>query len=170
MRDALNIDFSNISNNISGVNKPINLSTKLVKALRQVSESLNESKRKSVVKLEVNGENFELPSEFGPILIELANKAANRSQIHIVGSRDTFTTQQAADYLGYSRPTLIKMLDEYKIPITLVGKHRKIEFTELIRLENQIKAERKKFLEDMAKEDYELGKLEGFDPVKNARR
>ena len=53
---------------------------------------------------------------------------------------------------------------------TLVGKHRNIEFTELIRLENQIKAERKKFLEDMAKEDYELGKLEGFDPVKNARR
>ncbi|NBT49157.1 MAG: helix-turn-helix domain-containing protein [Actinobacteria bacterium] len=90
--------------------------------------------------------------------------------MQIIGTSENLTTQQAADYLGYSRPTLIKLLDEYKIPISLVGKHRKIQFSDVIRLENKIKAERKKFLDDLALEDYELGRLEGFDPVKNARR
>ena len=165
-----NVDFSNISNNIPSMNKPIKLTERLIKSLEQINDFLNSSKRRSRVKLEIGGKSFELPSEFASLLVELAEKASVGSQIQIIGSKETLTTQQAADYLGYSRPTLIKLLDEYKISITFVGKHRRIQLAELYRLENQIRAERNHYLEEMAKEDYELGKLEGFDPVKNARR
>jgi len=166
----IDVDFSNISNNISSMNKPLKLSAKLIRSLEEISTLVVSLRSKSVVRLEINGSRFQLPSEFVSILVSMAEKAKDGSEIQIIGTSENLTTQQAADYLGYSRPTLIKLLDEYKIPISLVGKHRKIQFSDVIRLENKIKAERKKFLDDMALEDYELGRLEGFDPVKNARR
>jgi len=166
MINGINVDFSNISNNTLTMNQPLKLSPKLAKLLKQIGLAVATSRKSPVIKLEINSLSFQLPSDFAKLLIQLGDKADSGSDIQIISSSQTLTTQQAADYLGYSRPTLIKLLDEYRIPISLVGRHRKIEFSHVMHLENLIKAERQKFLEEMAKEDYELGKLEGFDPVK----
>jgi excisionase family DNA binding protein len=70
------------------------------------------------------------------------------------------TTQEAADYLGYSRPTLIKLLDEYKVPISKVGKHRKIAFDAVTSLQLQIQVNRQQAIRDLQKLEVELGLLD----------
>ena len=160
------VDFANISNSIPSMNSNLKLSRESRKVLGQLSASLSGVKIKGKVKVEVEGKRFELPADFAKALLAFAQHVEVGESLQVVSVEEKLTTQQAADYLGYSRPTLIKLLDEYEVQITKVGRHRKIPFSELLKLENKIKSERQRYLMEMAREDYKLGKLEGFDPVK----
>jgi excisionase family DNA binding protein len=57
------------------------------------------------------------------------------------------TTQQAADYLNVSRPFLIKLLEQKKIPYRFVGTHRRIHIKDVARYNDAIERERRDVLD-----------------------
>jgi excisionase family DNA binding protein len=67
------------------------------------------------------------------------------------------TTQTAADMLGCSRPYLVKLLEEGKIPFSKVGKHRRILMKDLINYKRQMKEDRKQALTELMRMDEEAG-------------
>lgn len=90
---------------------------------------------------------------FGTIL-----KAMSEGKpISIVPLATEVTTQKAAEILGCSRPHLVKLLEEGKIPFVKVGKHRRILFEDVMEYKKQMKADQKKHLIDMMNLDEELG-------------
>lgn len=90
---------------------------------------------------------------FGTIL-----KAMSEGKpISIVPLATEVTTQKAAEILGCSRPHLVKLLEEGKIPFVKIGKHRRILFEDVMEYKKQMKAEQKKHLIDMMNLDEELG-------------
>lgn len=90
---------------------------------------------------------------FGTIL-----KAMSEGKpISIVPLATEVTTQKAAEILGCSRPHLVKLLEEGKIPFVKVGKHRRILFEDVTEYKKQMKADQKKHLIDMMNLDEELG-------------
>lgn len=78
------------------------------------------------------GDQVELPAEVYRILRQVVEAMRNGLAVTVVPQSLTLTTQQGADLLGVSRPTLIKLLDGGRIPFERVGMHRRIQLRDLL--------------------------------------
>ena len=67
------------------------------------------------------------------------------------------TTQEAADLLNVSRPTLIQLLGEGKIEFRKVGTHRRVRLDSLMSYKRALHADRLAALAELMAYDEELG-------------
>jgi excisionase family DNA binding protein len=65
------------------------------------------------------------------------------------------TTQQAADLLGISRPTLIKLLEANEIPYEKPGRHRRIRLSDVLAYQDRRRQERRARLADITRQAVE---------------
>ena len=96
------------------------------------------------------GDRTELPAELYQLLRQVVEALQHGLAVTVVPQTMTMTTQEAADLLGVSRPTLIKLLDEHKIPYERVGSHRKIVLRDLLAYQERRRAEQYAALEATA--------------------
>ncbi len=66
-------------------------------------------------------------------------------------------TQQVADVLNVSRPFLVNLFEEGKIPHVKVGTHRRIVFEDLMHYKNSVDRERRKVLDELVTQSEALG-------------
>ena len=62
------------------------------------------------------------------------------------------TTQQAADHLGISRPTLVKLLEQGEIPFTKVGRHRRMTLEDAMAYEQSSRQSRREALRELTEQ------------------
>ena len=80
-----------------------------------------------------DGEQVPLPEEIYRILVSVVEGLREGKVITVVPQTQRLTSQEAADFLGVSRPTLVKILEQGKIPYDQPGRHRRILFSDLLR-------------------------------------
>ena len=102
-------------------------------------------------------ETIELPAGAVKLLVEILEDMASGRAVTIVPQNAELTTQQAADFLNVSRPFLIQLLEEKKIPFRMVGTHRRARLEDVLRYKEGIDAERRKVLDELAAEAQDLG-------------
>ncbi|MEO6116882.1 MAG: helix-turn-helix domain-containing protein [Pseudolysinimonas sp.] len=61
------------------------------------------------------------------------------------------TTQAAADFLGISRPTLVKLLESGEIAFELRGRHRRVTLRDVVDYQNRSRVERGAALGELAR-------------------
>ena len=101
-------------------------------------------------------ETIELPAVAVKLLVKILEDMASGHAVTIAHQNAEFTTQQAADFLNVSRPFLIQLLEEKKLPFRKVGTHRRVRFEDVLRYKEGIDSERRKVLDALAAEAQEL--------------
>ena len=75
----------------------------------------------------VDGEAFALDDHAVDVMRDALRALENGLAVDVATQDDLLTTQEAADMLGISRPSLIKLLDAEAIPFMRPGKHRRVK-------------------------------------------
>ena len=101
-------------------------------------------------------EDVILPASAVRLLVDLLSEMAEGNAVTLIPIHAELTTQQAADFLGVSRPFLIKELEEKKIPFRKVGTHRRILFEDLMAYKQQMNQSRLEILNELTSQAQEL--------------
>ena len=103
------------------------------------------------------GEEVPLPLAAVRLLKEVLAEMAQGHAVTLIPSRAELTTQQAADLLGVSRPYLIGLLEQRKIPYRLVGQHRRVRLDDLLAYKRTDDESRRRIADELTADAQELG-------------
>lgn len=123
---------------------------------RQLAGLLEPDCELRVQLLDHENEVVRLPRAAVRLLQDILAQMAAGNAVTLIPIHAELTTQQAADLLNVSRPFLLKLLEERKMPFRKVGTHRRVLFSDLITFKEKIDADRRKALDALAGEAQEL--------------
>ncbi|WP_026360423.1 helix-turn-helix domain-containing protein [Amycolatopsis nigrescens] len=113
--------------------------------------------------------SVELPAELYQVLCQVVDALQHGQAVAIEPLNSVLTTQQAADKLHISRPTLVKLLEDGKIPFHQHGRHRRVFLADLLAYEEKATQERQSALDELtyaAAHDGSADETEGFIPTR----
>lgn len=124
-------------------------------ALAAVIEQLHSEQAE--IEIEETNDKIKIPLSALKLLGDILKAMSQGKLISLVPISTELTTQAAAEFIGCSRPHLVKLLEEGKIAFTKVGKHRRIKFDDIVKYRNQMKNQQKQHIIDIMNADEETG-------------
>jgi len=101
-----------------------------------------------------------LPDAAVRILFTALQELSQGHSVTVLPVDTELTTQQASKLMRISRPSLIKMLDERKLPFRKVGAHRRVRYDDVMHFLALERARRRKVMEELVAETEKLGLYE----------
>lgn len=101
-----------------------------------------------------DGQQVELPEQVYKALLNVVKAMSKRQAIAVVPIEKKLTTQDAADFLGISRPTLIKQLESGAIPYEKLpgSRHRRILLSDLLDYQSRKREQRRELFRKMTRD------------------
>lgn len=98
-----------------------------------------------------------LPHEAFDLFLEILGQMANGNAVTVVPVHAELTTQQVADLLNVSRPYVIQLLDDAKLPSRKVGSHRRVRAEDVLAYKLRDDSRRKEILDELTAEAQKHG-------------
>lgn len=122
-----------------------------------------------------DGARVPLPEEVYRVLRQVVEGMGAGKAIMVAPQGMLLTTQEAAELLGISRPTLVKLLEDDAIPFEQPNRHRRVRLQDLIDFQSRRRRERRDALNRMTEEASGLDLYDDPPPdyteaLKKARR
>jgi excisionase family DNA binding protein len=130
------------------------------RALRRIKDFLvrhPDAPNEVEVLVESGGEALVLPRPALAMFAHILAQLAEGRGVSVVPSAAELTTQQAADLLNVSRPYLIDLLEQGRIPFRRVGRHRRVLFEDLLDYKRRDDAQRRATADELSALSQELG-------------
>jgi excisionase family DNA binding protein len=113
------------------------------------------SKRHKTVRLRVGAEDrteevVSIPAAAFRLLGAVLTEMAKGNAVTLMPVHSELTTQQAAEILNVSRPFLVRLLDEGKIPCRKIGTHRRVRLQDILEYKRRTTGDRLKALEELS--------------------
>ncbi len=109
------------------------------------------------IEIEETEEKIRIPISALRLLAKILKEISRGNPISIVPIATEMTTQAAAELLGCSRPHIVRLLEEGKIPYTKVGKHRRIRYEDVVNFRKEMKARQRSKIQELMQLDEESG-------------
>jgi excisionase family DNA binding protein len=110
-----------------------------------------------IVEADGNKHQATIPAAAYRLLVDALTEMAQGNAVSLIPIHAELTTQEAADLLNVSRPFLIKQIEAGEIPYHKVGKHRRIQFNDLMVYKERIDRSISQGLDEMVAISQELG-------------
>jgi len=124
---------------------------------RQLAEVLAQSGTSGELRLRLRtGREIRLPHSALRVLAGALQQMADGHGVLLLPVDAELTTQQAADLLRVSRPFLIKLLEQGKLPYRRVGAHRRLPARDVLRYAAAERARREHIMQELAEETERL--------------
>ncbi|MDR1186380.1 MAG: helix-turn-helix domain-containing protein [Bifidobacteriaceae bacterium] len=107
-----------------------------------------------------DGASAELPDEVYQVIAQAVDALADGSAVSVAPVPTKLSTTQAAEVLGVSRPTLVKMLDDGKIPFEQLNVHRTLRLADVRAFKERRRAAQEATLEGLTRQGAEDGLYE----------
>ena len=106
-----------------------------------------------------DGQTVPLPLEAFRVLVEVAHAMREGKAITVAPIDQLLTTQEAANFLGISRPTLVKLLETGQMQFERpgVGRHRRVRLQDVIDYQERKRDERRQALDALTREAVDAG-------------
>lgn len=144
------------------LDRPIKLTDKRRTAAKRVVrdiEPIRSDAGEAGAQFTLNGPSsqIDVPAEMVPVIVEILEQLLAGNAITVAPVNTELTTQQAADLLNVSRPHLVKLLEQQRIPSKKVGTHRRVRLNDLLRFRDKDDVVRRRTADELAKQLDELG-------------
>lgn len=133
----------------------------LVAALRVRGRGIAEPRPRLVLG---DGQEVPLPEPIVDVLVQVAEALQAGLAVTIAPQHLALSTQEAADLLGISRMTVVRLLESGQIPFDRPGRHRRIRLTDLLEYRQRQRRRAEHALADMVADTERLG-LYDTDPA-----
>ena len=107
--------------------------------------------------LTINGETIDLPPAVAEALLQVVDAMRRGLAVTVAPQDQRLTTQEAADMLGISRPTLVRMLEAGEIPFEKVRRHRRLFLTDVLEFRERQRRAANEALSDMVTDAQAMG-------------
>ncbi len=106
-----------------------------------------------------DGQAVALPGQVSSVLSEVVHAMQQGKAISVAPVDQLLTTQEAEDFLGISRPTLVKKLEDGSIAFERPsgGRHRRVRLVDLLQYRDRQRTERRKALQELVSEAQSAG-------------
>lgn len=124
--------------------------------LRELEQKLG-SKEARYFLADSAGNRLDIPPSVFHILMQAVHDLSRGRSVAIIHYDHELTTQEAADLINVSRPHLIKLLDDDRIPYHKVGTHRRIRMGDLMGYKGLRDRKREEALQKLHQMSEDLG-------------
>ncbi len=137
---------------------PSESDSEMTRVTSQKLSHFNKTKKVSlnIIAEDKSQESIEIPDQVYQMLVEIFSQVSEGRTVSLISKQAELTTQEASEYLNVSRPFLVKILEQGAMPFRKVGKHRRIQISDLIRYKKLMMENREKALEELALQAQDL--------------
>ncbi len=117
------------------------------------------------------GDQVEIPAAVHGVLLQVVEAMRLGLAVTVTPPQNrTLTTQQAADLLQLSRPTVIRLLDSSEIPFERIGTHRRINLQDVLVYRERRRARQYELLAELDARDDDADLNQTLAELKIARK